>query len=275
MNFLETCIYNQLWNKKPKKPKDKSSSSNIHKPKGGAGTMESLAENISRKLNPNNIHANYDESKRFMLSIFRVHVAEAARMYFGMDSLNDFPRAHSPPITDDKCDLREWTLRTLEQFIGDCILPAWTGAANTYCSSVNQNEVVVEAHQPDQKKNYAQYVLETGMTYAVTLKLIKMPNRDMFISHMKMLLMQTFSRSSRANYPREILMWLLQQKSIYSQKEAVRLFYAHFPLTSKRKHVPADLSMEWIVGDSKEFARNLFSNKNPHILEKHSPAYQW
>lgn len=67
-------------------------------------------------------------------------------------------------------------------------------------------------------------------------------------------------------------MWLLQQKSIYSQKEAVRLFYAHFPLTSKRKHVPADLSMEWIVGDSKEFARNLFSNKNPHILEKHSPA---
>lgn len=117
-------------------------------------------------------------------------------------------------------------------------------------------------------------ILESGLTFLYGLRLNKSPNRKLYIPHMKMVMLQMYGWNSQGHYPRECLFWLLQQLFILSDREAHRAFHGSFVNTKGKidTHVPADLAMEWQVRDGKQFAKHLYSNKNPHAVEKHSAA---
>ena len=122
-------------------------------------------------------------------------------------------------------------------------------------------------------KNYAHYVLESGLTFMYFLKLCKMPDRPRLLAVFKLMMEQLKSRNTKAKYPLELLKLLFMQYSLLSEQRANQVLHACFVNTKGKpeSNVPADLQMEWVVKQNKAHIKHMFSNKSmDNIFSKSS-----
>ena len=134
-----------------------------------------------------------------------------------------------------------------------------------------------ETHVPvpeDGVKNYAHLTLEVGMLFVYMQSLIKKPDRMKIIPAVKMMLPIMKANTNNAKYPLELLRFLVQQKSLLSQRTAHEVLQACFVNTRGKEHthVPADQQMEWIVNANKKLVKHMYSNKREDFIRKKSLA---
>ena len=127
--------------------------------------------------------------------------------------------------------------------------------------------------EPNRIKDYAQLVLECGTQYMYLLKLCKSPDRDRMLGLLKMLMVTMKSNNNLAKYPLDILRMLVQQYSVFPQRQAHQTFYQTFVNTRGKAdtYIPCDLAMEWAVRDEKRHVKHMVSNKtDSNILNRSS-----
>lgn len=143
MNYLDK-VYGCLWRTgKPGKLD----------PTVSPGTMQSLAEIISRELNPRDTKNNYEKNKCFFESVFRVYLATAFMDFVGMDDTTSNPTKYPLPVPAAKA-MSTWTQETLSAFITEVIYPVWSKNAHT-ATSISRGMIwVLYCVRPVARKKY-------------------------------------------------------------------------------------------------------------------------
>ena len=262
------------------------------------GTLKHAKQRLHRNsVDPEDLK-KYDTNKDFFLSFFRVHVVEAVMDFFGMENRHSQPTSHVPPVFDNEVSREAWVHEKVGEIVDKYVFPHWSGNGvreqnvRQNCRAVNEmvslrlrngQQVMIgrrireETHAPvpnDGVKNYAHLTLEVGMLFAYLQSLIKRPDRARIIGAVKMLLPMMKANKNNAKYPLELLRFIIQQKSLLTQRSAHQVLDACFVNTRGKadSHVPADQQMEWIVKANKKHVKHMYSNKREEFIQKKSMA---
>ena len=126
----------------------------------------------------------------------------------------------------------------------------------------------------DQMLNYSLRTLELGLMNKALRYLFKQPDYYTFISLLKIIMPTLFAKSSASKYAREILRYLIHHVYVLSPKEAHKSFYRQFVNlgNDKYSHIPADLSMEYIVRQNKKMLKHKFSGQTAVNVNRRSSS---
>ena len=140
---------------------------------------------------------------------------------------------------------------------------------------VSVKEKIFRAPKPDEIFNYGHRVIELGLMYLNFTDNCKKPDRNRTIRIMKFLLLMFKGSNCRSKYALEILRFLIQQKSLLSEREASEVFYGLFVNNQGKpdKYICADMQIEFVVRQQKNHIKTMTASKhNDSSIEKRTKA---
>ncbi len=215
------------------------------------GTLYQLKNLLCRTSIPNDPDQNMKGCEDFLYIILCSHIVAAA------DEI------------ENSCD-ETLTIKIISGLIVDKYVNFLSDKNHGIIGDEDDEEVKEDDEDGDEVHSYASEVLSLALIWHSYHDAVKEGDGERVMMIWKYLLI-IFSRTGRTNYTKEVLIQLLQNNYLFSER---KLKWDRFVNTQGKAgcNVPGDLHMEHLNKRFKGVLRNLGSNIQPHSIVRASKA---